>query len=143
LPVVKLHPGLDPHNNELKKIFQTNSNFPIYQNASVKELLMKSHSVINISPEGFDPSTIILESLILDIPIMNIILDRNVYDFEFNKLNAILTSFDDEHLSAHIQKLFFDESLRLMLKNNGKNFLTTYMVNLGNASDKLVEKIFQ
>ena len=64
--IVKLHTSQDDHNHNTKKIIREMDNsIPIYHQESIQELLVASVVVISISPEGFYPSTVLLESLIL------------------------------------------------------------------------------
>lgn len=139
--IIKTHPGLDAHNIEIKRIIRKNNpNVPIYQNVSIKELIESAYAHVNISPEGFDLSTVVLESLSMDVPIMNIILDEKVYDFEINKMKAIINTFDS-NFEEELDRLIFDENVRKLLIKNGQDFLHKYMSNMGNASEYLAREI--
>lgn len=140
--IIKTHPGLDLHNSEIKNIIRKNNpDIPVYQNVPIKELIDGSYAHINISPEGFDLSTVVLESLIMDVPVMNIILDGTVYDFEVNKMNAIKNVFVDTSLEKHLDELIFDKSFRDSLIQNGQRFLLKYLSNMGNASKHLAKEL--
>lgn len=140
--MVKMHPGIDSHNSDIKKIIKKiNPSIPIYQNSSIKELIEESSVLINITPEGFDLSTVTLESIILGVPVLNIILDNKIYDFEINKMDAILNVFDDNKLEMYLDKLISDEDLRTKLIGNGQKFLQMYMSNMGTASEYLAREI--
>lgn len=140
--IIKTHPGLDLHNSDIKKtIHKIKADIPIYQNVPIRELIETAYAHINISPEGFDLSTVVLESLIMNVPVMNIILDKTVYDFEVNKMNAIKNVFDDSTLEQHLEKLIFDEPFREAQIQKGQKFLFRYLSNMGNASKYLANEL--
>lgn len=143
-PIIKLHPGLDFHNNDIKKIIRKlDPTIPIYQSGSIKNLLENVDAVINISPEGFDPSTVIMESIILEIPTMNIILDQQIYDFEFVKMNAVMNVLNYTTLENDIHKIIFDNPFRQELILRGNRFLDSYLTNHGSASKFLAKKLIE
>lgn len=143
-PIIKLHPGLDFHNSDIKKIIRKfDPSIPIYQSGSIKNLLENVDAVINISPEGFDPSTVIMESIILEIPTMNVILDQQIYDFEFVKMNAVMNILNDTTLENDIHKIIFDNPFRQELILRGNRFLDSYLTNHGSASKFLAKKLIE
>jgi hypothetical protein len=140
--IIKTHPGLDSHNSEIKRIIHKNNpDVAIYQNVPIRELIEAAYVHINISPEGFDISTVVLESLTMNVPVMNIILDEIVHDFEVNKMNAIKNTFDDSTLEKHLDEIVFDKSVRELLIQNGQKFLHKYLSNMGSASKYLAKEL--
>jgi len=138
--IVKLHPGQPKHNEDLKMLFsKIDSSIPIYLLTSTRKLIEASDVVLTISPEGMDPSTIILESLILNKPTMNIILDNHFYEFEYVKDNAIISVSDKEDLEKKLCDLLFDDIKKNILISNGKKFLKNYLSNHGTASENLAK----
>ena len=138
--IIKLHPNQDVHNQEIKKILnEIDAKIPIYQLKSIKELLMSCDTLINISPEGFDPSTVLLEGLILNKPTMNIVIDNQFYDFQYEKDNAVLSISANSDLEKYIRNIIFDDDLRQKLIANGKNHVYNYLSNPGQASDYLAK----
>lgn len=138
--VVKLHPNQDSHNQDIKKLIgEIDGSIPIYQLASIKELLVSSDVLVNISPEGFDPSTVLLESLILGKPTMNIVIDNKFYDFQYEKDNAIISISADSDLKKHLHDLVFNKTLQNKLIVNGKNHVNNYLANHGTASNSLAK----
>ena len=102
----------------------------------VKELIQTCDVVITITPEGWAPSTIMLESMILGKPALNIILDDRVYDFEYIKQNAaVATSYDsiDEILS----NLIDNSEYRKKISSNALLFTKQFLCNYGNSSKKI------
>ena len=140
--IVKLHPSQLQHNELLGKIFKRiDESIPIHLSTPTNELIGNVDTVLTLSPEGMDPSTIILESLILEKPTMNIILDNHFYDYEVSKSNAIVSIMGTTNIREELQELIFNEKKRQYLIENGRKFVGTYMSNHGVASKNLAEII--
>ena len=138
--IFKIHPSQSGHNNEIKKIIQKYSKrIPIYMLNPIAELIQSSHLVITITPEGWCPSTIILESMILNKPTMNIVLDEKFYEFEYIKQNAVIAVSDKSDLENDIKQILFDEAIRNGMMDRGKIFVKNFLKNYGNSSKKLAE----
>jgi hypothetical protein len=136
--IFKMHPSQSGHNNELVKIIQKYSKkISIYLLNPVSELIQKSDLVITITPEGWAPSTIILESMILEKPVMNIVLDEKMYQFEYIKKNAIISVPFTIDLQNEIKQLLFDKELRKSLVKNSKIFIKEFLKNSGSASKEI------
>ena len=88
-----------------------------------------------------DPSTIILESLILEKPTMNIILDNHFYDYEVSRSNAIISVMGTSNIEEEMRDIIFNEKKRLYLIDNGKRFINEYLSNHGVASKSFAEMI--
>lgn len=133
--IIKLHPGQIEHNKEIEQIIRKiDSTIEIHQTIPIKKLLMQSNFLINISSEGFDPSTVLLESMILKIPSMNIIIDNRIYDFQFLKDDSVITLVPDEQFEQNIENFLNDSKLIKKLIDNGIKHVEKYMVNPGTAS---------
>ena len=104
--LVKLHPANELHNDILKQeIKKISSKIKIYQSIPIKNLIQKSTFVINISPDGYDPSTIIMESMLLKKPVVNINLDDDMIQFDFVKQNSALKTLrKSKKLSSNYAK---------------------------------------
>jgi hypothetical protein len=138
--IFKLHPSQSKHNNEIKQIIQKYSKkFSIYLLNPVSELIQKSDLVITITPEGWAPSTIILESMILEKPVMNIVLDGKMYEFEYIKQNAVIAIPITSDLEKEIKQILFDKKLRENLIINSRKFVKSFLNNQGLASKKLAD----
>lgn len=135
---VKLHPGQMVHNDELRILFkEIDPTIPVYQLTPTVNLIESCDVLINITPEGYDPSTIILESLILNKPTMEIILDDHFYEYQYIKDKAVLSVSDKSDLKKNLNDILFNEDLRSKLIYNGKLHLDNYLVNQGTASEYL------
>lgn len=138
--IVKTHPSQSTHNNEIISIIsEIDSAIPIYLFRPIIELLDLCDAVITITPEGFAPSTIILDAMIRSKPVMNIVLDDHVYDFDYVKNNAVLSLSYKESLKEHIFNMLFDYEFRNKMINNGNEFVRNFLVNRGNASVELAK----
>ena len=138
--IFKLHPSQSEHNNEIKQIIQKYSKkFSIYLLNPVSELIQNSDLVIAISPEGWDATTISLESMILEKPVMNIVLDEKIYEFEYIKQNAVVAISNTSDLEKKIKQILFDKELREDLIINSRKFVKSFLKNHGSASKKLAD----
>ena len=136
--IVKLHPSQSIHNEIIKKVIKEfDKNIPIHLISSITELINTCDAVITITPEGWAPSTVILESLILKKPVMNIILDNNLYDFQYVQDNAIFAVSSNSELNTNISKFLLDNKFRKKLISNGENFVENYLHNPMHASKYL------
>jgi len=140
--LVKMHPAQIPHNQLIiKKIQELAPAVKIYQSKPIQELIKISDLVVNISPEGYDPSTIMLETMLLRKPIMNIILDEKIFDFEFQKQNAIIGLRSSEDFKPIIKKILYDPIFQKQILKNEQIFINKYLMNFGNASSFLAQYI--
>lgn len=132
----KLHQIQIKHNQDIKSIIQEiDDNIPIYSSASVIETINKSDLVLVISPESFATSTMLMESMILGKPTMNIVLDDNVPQFSHVMDNAVLTISSNDDLETNLQKFLFDEKIQKELSINADEFLKKFLSNRGTASE--------
>ncbi len=138
--IFKIHPRYEAHNNEITDLIKKYSkNSTVYFFNPVLDLLKTSDLVITITPEGWGPSTIILEGMILGIPIMNIILDEKFYEFEYVKQKAIITLADNADLELEIKQALFDKNVRNELVTNSASFVKGFLKNYGNSSKKIAD----
>ena len=142
--IVKLHPGNIDHNNLIKNIInEINPNIIVFHTKSIDELIIKSNLVLVISPDGFDPSTVILESIILQKPIINFILDEKFYNFSFEQHNAVISITENDDMKEIILNVLNDSKFRTNLISNGKIFLNDYLSNHQHAAKTLVTKLLK
>jgi len=134
--IVKLHPTQDNSIKFIKDIFnQINKNVPIFHTTPIFEHLKMADAVIHIEPHGIGLSTAILESLILEIPTMNIVIKNQIFEFDCVKEKAILSFSDSDDLEKPILKLLYDEHVRNEFIKNSKKHISKYMINPGVASE--------
>ena len=142
--IVKLHPGDIDHNNLIKKAIQKiDPQILISNTKSIHELINNSKLVLVISPDGFDPSTVILESIILKRPVINLVLDNKFYDFSYEKHNAVISLSHENNLNEEIQRILNDSSFRNEIIENGRAFLEDYLNNHKNAAKSLANELLK
>ena len=136
----KLHPQQNLTNQFITNMIKTNKKFKILQFNPIKELLSNCNIHINIAPENFDASSVILEAMILKKPTLNIQLQKNDFNFTFNTCNAIKSvSYDSDIKNAILDLL--NNSKKDNLIENSQIYLSKYMKHMGTASKKLVDEI--
>ena len=135
--IVKLHQIQIKHNQEINSIIKKiDSTIPIYSSTSVIDTINSADIVVVISPESFGTSTMLMESMILGKPTMNIVLDDNIPEFIHVKDKAILTISNNSDLEKNFKKILFDADFRKELTKNADTFLEKFMSYRGNASEK-------
>jgi len=140
--IIKLHPGQDDYNHDIITLLhEIDSSIPIYQLNPIVDLIDSCDLLVNISPESFDTSTVIMEGLIMNKPVVDIILDDKFHEFLFVKDNAVLSISDKSDLEKILNDVLFNQDLQSSLQKNGKIFLEQYLVNPGNASENLAKVI--
>ena len=135
--IVKLHPIQLKHNEEIKSLIKKlNISTPIYLWTSVIDTINSADVVIVVSPEIHSTSTMLLESMILGKPTMNIYFDEKIPQYEHVKNNAVFTISNNDDLENKLKKILFDEDFQNELKINANNFVKKFLDNHGNASEK-------
>ena len=135
--IVKLHPIQLKHNEEIKSLIKKlNISTPIYLWTSVIDTINSADVVIVVSPEIHSTSTMLLESMILGKPTMNIYFDEKIPQYEHVKNNAVFTISNNDDLENKLKKILFDEDFQNELKINANNFVKKFLDNPGNASEK-------
>ena len=137
--VFKIHPSQSFHNDEIRQIIEKYVKKPsIYLLNPITELIESCDFVITITPEGWAPSTIMLESMILGKPALNIILDGKKYDFDYIKQNAAI-SISYDSIEKTVLHLVNDSKFRKEISENAQTFTKKFLSNYGNSSKKLAE----
>ena len=137
--VFKIHPSQSFHNTEIKQIIEKYVEKPsIYLLNPITELIESCDVVITITPEGWAPSTIMLESMILGKPALNITLDGKNYDFEYIKKNAAISASYDS-IEKTVLHLVNDSKFRKEISENALIFTKKFLSNYGNSSKMLAE----
>ena len=137
--IIKLHPAQNPDVEYIKKLInQLNPDVMIYHTEPIQKILEYCDTVVNIHTEVL-PSTVLLEALIMEKPIMNISLVDENYNFQFIKDNAVLQVTDKSDLEKHFKTILYDEDLRKELIKNAQKHLQSYLSNQGKASKHFAE----
>ena len=109
---------------------------PVYSSVSVIETINHADVVIIISTENIGTSTMLLESMILGKPTMNIILDDEIPEYGYVKDKATLTISHNSNLEKNFKNILFDVDFRKELIHNADAFVEKFMSYRGNASEK-------
>ena len=137
--IVKLHPGENPHNSILLEHLSQIPNIIVYQTKNSKDLIVDCKFLINISPELYDSSTIMLEALILQKPVIQLTLDNE--SLNISPLHSpIIQIHELKYFDEIIQKLqneefkkSFIEKIPIELKN--------YISHQNSSSARILELI--
>jgi len=140
--IFKLHPQQNSNNKFLKDVIkEKNTSAKIIQSTSIKKLLIDCDLHINLAPDNFDVSSVILEAMMLKRPTLNIQLQSTPFEFGIIKENAIKTVMYDSNIKQEISELVFNKEKINQLLKKSEAYLNKYISNHGNASKTLVDEI--
>lgn len=135
--IVKLHQIQLKHNQKIKSmILKIDKNIKVYSSESVIDIINLSNVVLVISPEKFGTSTMLMESMILGKPTMNIVIGDTIPQFSHVIRNTVLTVSSKSNLKNHLEKILFNKNFQNELVNNADNFLNDFLTNQLNSSEK-------
>lgn len=139
--IVKLHPGWGwQFNYTLLKICKNiDPNIPIFSTESIVELIDRSDMIININAEENQPSTVILEALIMKKPVINISLDESNREFDYDGISPIISLSYKTDIMKYVIKLFDDSKFYEELTKKIIKSLNNYLSNHKNASKQLAD----
>ena len=138
--IFKLHPQQNISNQIIINMIKENEGIKILQFDPIKELLADCDLHVNIAPDNFDASSVILEAMMMGKPTLNIRLQKNEIEFEFIKDNAIKSVYYDSNIERSVLDLISYHGTDELFSNS-QNFLNKYMKNRGNAAKKLIDSI--
>jgi UDP-N-acetylglucosamine 2-epimerase len=135
--IVKLHPIQLQHNEEIKLFIKNlDSSIPIYLWTPIIETINNVDAVLVLTPEIHATPTMLLESMILGKPTMNVYFDKKIPEYDHIKNNAVFTITHNENLENNLKKFLFDNDFKNLLQKNADNFVNQFMSNPGTASKK-------
>jgi len=138
--IVKLHTIQLKHNEEIKSLIKELDNtIPVYVSTPVIDIINSTDFVVVISPENFATSTMLLESMILGKPTMNIYCNEEIYKFKHIERNAVHTINDQSDIEKNLEKMLFDKDFQTTLIKNADNFINEFMYNPGHASENFAK----
>ena len=97
--------------------------------------------VVNIAPDNLDATTVMFESMLLNIPIVNIRLQKNSWSYNFEKIKAVHTYNFDSEYKERILELINNQKEYEEQVGNIKKFLNEYLVEPSHASENLVNTL--
>ncbi len=135
--IVKLHQIQLKHNQKINSIIKNiDKSIPVYSLVSVIETIHNADAVIIISSESFGTSTMLMESMILGKPTMNIVLDDDIPQYQYVQDKAVLTISNNDNIEKNIEKILFNDNFRKELIKNADAFIEKFMSYRGNASER-------
>ena len=140
--IFKLHPQQNFHNEIIKStITKLNSKIEILQDEPIMDVLKKTDFLINISPDNLDASTVVFESMLQEIPIINIKLQKNSWIYDFERMGAVKSFNYDSDFEDEILKLINNHDMQEIQISNIKKFLEFYLYDSQSASKNLINSI--
>ena len=135
----KLHPGWGwKFNDILIKIFkEIDPSIPVFSIKSIKQLISDSDLVVNITPEENEPSTVMLEGLIMKKPVIELSLDERNQNMEYDELHPIISLSYKSNVEHYILKVLNDPIFRKKISLKTNEFLTHYLSNQKSVSEFL------
>ena len=138
--IVKLHSSQLKHNEEMNSFIKNyDDTIPIYLSKSVIDTINGVDLVIVISPETYGTSTMILESMILGKPTINIVFNQKPFQFEHVKSKAVFIISEHDELEEKIRKILLDKNIQNKIIKNGDKFVNKFLSNPGIASEKILD----
>lgn len=132
--IIKLHPGKVSY--DIKPLIQEiDPTIQIYQNENIMDLLEDCDSMISLNY-----STVILDAMILHMPTLTLLPEKQNNENEICVKNgAALSTSDENQIETMVSDLLYNEEIRDELVSKGNDFVNNYITNQGNASEKLAE----
>ncbi len=142
--IFKLHPQQNYNNQFLKDVIkEKNTGAKIIQSTPIKKLLVECDLHINLAPDNFDISSVVLEAMILKRPTLNIQLQSTPFEFGIIKENAVKTIMYNSDIKQEISELIFNKEKINQLLKKSDVYLNKYISNQGNASKILLDEIIR
>tara|TARA_B110000263_G_scaffold173836_1_gene151726 strand:- start:1954 stop:3795 length:1842 start_codon:yes stop_codon:yes gene_type:complete len=140
--IFKLHPQQNIHNDIMKSVIKKlDSKIIVLQDESIKEILDDAYLLINISTDNLDVSTVIFESMLINVPIINLKLQKNNWEYDIEKNGAVISCNYDSDYENEILNLINNKIEYVKQISEIKKFLEFYLKNKQNASEELIRLI--
>lgn len=134
---IRSHPEPRQTENAKNLIKNIDPKLQLTNNINLLKLIQESELVIT-----FNNSSICLDALTLNKPVISLQTDDWSLDEEIVRNNGVLSISNIEDCEMYIKKILFDDNFRKTVLENSKLFLDTYLINQGNASKSLAKSIF-
>lgn len=95
--------------------------------------------MININAEDNQPSTIILEGLIMRKPVINISLNEKNDDFEYDETSPFISLSHKSDIQYYIKLILHESEFRKKLNSQISKNLEKYLSNHKTASKTMAE----
>ena len=138
--IVKLHPIQLKHNDEIKSFIQKiDKHIPIYLWTSVKDTINSADIVVVISSEFHATPTMLLESMILQKPVINFVTEKVITQYDYIKNESIFTVSDSDDIDKSLEKIIHDDKFQQKLIHNSNEYLLKNMENCNTASKEFAK----
>jgi len=134
--LVRSHPSPILTENLKNLIKNIEPKLQLVNNVNLIKLIQNSELVIT-----FNNSTICLDAIALNKPVISLQTDDWSLDEEIVRNNGILSINNIEDCEMYVKKILFDVNFRKTTLKNSKLFLDNYLVNQGTASKSLAKLI--
>ena len=140
--IFKLHPQQNIHNNIIKSIIKKiDSKIIVLQDESIKEILDNAYLLINISADNLDASTVVFESMLFNVPVINLKLQKNDWEYDFEKNGAVISCNYDSDYEEEILNLINNKTQYIKQISKIEKFIQFYLKNKQNSSEELIRLI--
>jgi len=138
--IVKLHPIQLKHNDEIKSFIQKiDKRIPIYLWTSVKDTINSADIVVVISSEFHATPTMLLESMILQKPVINFVTEKVITQYDYIKSESIFTVSDSDSIDKSLERIIHDDEFQQKLIHNSNEYLLKNMENCKTASKEFAK----
>ena len=139
--IVKLHPGWGwKFNDVLTEIVERiDPSIPIFSIKPIQELISDSDIIINFTPEDNEPSTVMLDALILKKPVIEISLDDRNRNFEYDECFPIISLSYKADIEKYMKKILYDTKFKKEISLKIDETLKHYISNQKTASKILAD----
>ena len=133
--IIKLHPGENLHNTILLNFLENIDGITIFQTKNPYDLIEKSNFLITITPELYDSSTIMLDAILLETPVIQFILGTS--NSAFNVLDEPISTFSENDNIEEIISKYMSNDYRLSLMKKIPKKLQYLLSNRGNSCESI------
>ena len=111
------------------------------QDESIKEILDNAYLLINISADNLDASTVVFESMLFNVPVINLKLQKNDWEYDFEKNGAVISCNYDSDYEEEILNLINNKTQYIKQISKIEKFIQFYLKNKQNSSEELIRLI--
>ena len=130
--IVKPHPVNDSLNDIISVLHEIDPKIKISHTQNLEKLIAECDLVIT-----FNNSTIALESIILNVPVITLQVEEWANDISIVNSGAILAISEISEIENGVKKILNDRDFRQKLIHQSKEFVNNYMSHQGTASSKI------
>ena len=134
--IVKPHPVNDSLNDIINVLHEIDPKIKISHTQNLEKLIADCDLVIT-----FNNSTVALESIILDVPVITLQVEEWANDISIVNSGAIMAISEISEIEGGVKKILSDDDYRQKLIHKSREFVNNYMSYQGTASSKISDLI--